>query len=131
MKYCMNLLLWTGEVTEETLPVIEQLKQMGYDGVELPMFEGGDIERYEKLGKQLDDLGLGRTAVTIVGGENNPISPDAAVRQKGVESVQLGARYLRSRRRRNFGRSVSFSNRRIQRSRANRGRVELGHREHA
>jgi D-psicose/D-tagatose/L-ribulose 3-epimerase len=89
VKYCMNLLLWTGEVTEETLPVVQQLKDMGYDGVELPMFEGGDLARYEKLGKQLDDLGLGRTAVTIVGAENNPISPDPSVRQKGVESVQV------------------------------------------
>jgi D-psicose/D-tagatose/L-ribulose 3-epimerase len=40
---------------------------------------------YAALGKQLDDLGLGRTAVTIRGEEDNPISPDAAVRAKGIE----------------------------------------------
>ena len=88
MKYSMNLLLWTGSLTEEDLPTIEQLKSIGYDGVELPMFDAGDPQQYEKLGKQLDDLGLSRSAVTIVGAENNPISPDASVRQKGVESVQ-------------------------------------------
>ena len=40
---------------------------------------------YASLGKQLDDLGLARTAVTIRGEDDNPISPDAAVRQKGID----------------------------------------------
>ena len=83
MKYGMNLLLWTGEVTDQMLPVCEQLKDIGYDGVELPMFNL-DLD-YAALGKQLDALGLARTAVTIRGEEDNPISPDAAVRAKGVE----------------------------------------------
>jgi D-psicose/D-tagatose/L-ribulose 3-epimerase len=83
MKYGMNLLLWTGEVTDEMLPTCEQLKKAGYDGVELPMFNL-DID-YAGLGKQLDSLGLARTAVTIRGEEDNPISPDASVRAKGVD----------------------------------------------
>lgn len=84
MKYGMNLLLWSGEVTAELLPVCEQLKQMGYDGVELPMFNL-DLD-YAALGKSLDDLGLGRTAVTIRNEEDNPISPSVEVRQKGIEA---------------------------------------------
>ncbi|MEO9593639.1 sugar phosphate isomerase/epimerase family protein [Rhodopirellula bahusiensis] len=83
MKFGMNLLLWSGEVTEEMLPVCEQLKGLGYDSVELPMFNL-DLD-YAKIGKRLDEIGLGRTAVTIRGEEDNPISPDAAVRAKGVE----------------------------------------------
>jgi len=87
MKYCMNLLLWTGSLSEDDLPTIQQLKEMGYDGVELPMFDAGDAGEYAKLGKQLDDLELGRTAVTILSAETNPISPEAAVREKGIEAV--------------------------------------------
>jgi len=34
MKYSMNLLLWTGEMAEDDLPVIGQLKEMGCDGQE-------------------------------------------------------------------------------------------------
>ena len=49
MKYGMNLLLWTGEVTDEMMPVCEQLKTAGYDGVELPMFNL-DLD-YAALGK--------------------------------------------------------------------------------
>ena len=83
MKYGMNLLLWSGEVTDAMLPTLETLKKMGYDGVELPVFNL-DLD-YAKLGKQLDKLGLERTAVTVRNETDNPISPDAAVRAKGVE----------------------------------------------
>ncbi len=83
MKYGMNLLLWSGEVTDELLPVCDHLRAMGFDGVELPMFNL-DLD-YAKLGKSLDGMGLARTAVTIRTEENNPISPDAAIRQAGVE----------------------------------------------
>ena len=40
---------------------------------------------YAAWGKRLDDLGLARTAVTVRGDDDNPISPDAAVRAKGVD----------------------------------------------
>ena len=83
MKYGMNLLLWGGEVTDEMLPTIEKLKAIGYDGVELPMFNL-DLD-YAKLGQQLKDLGLQCTAVTVRNVEDNPISEDAAVRAKGIE----------------------------------------------
>lgn len=86
MKFGMNLLLWSGEVNDEMLPVLESLKNMGYDGVELPLFNY-DLD-YAALGKRLDDLGLERTAVTVRGEEDNPISPDAAVRAAGVANTK-------------------------------------------
>ena len=84
MKYGMNLLLWSGEVNDSLFPVIEHLKAMGYDGVEIPIFNL-DID-YAAIGKRLDDIGLQRTAVTIRTEENNPISPDASIRQKGIDA---------------------------------------------
>lgn len=84
MKFGMNLLLWTGDLSDEHLPLLEKLKSMGYDGVELPMF-AADEAKFAALGKKLDDLGLERTAVTIRNAEDNPISPDAAVRAKAVD----------------------------------------------
>lgn len=83
MKYGMNLLLWSGEVTEDLMPICEKLKAMGFDGVELPMFNL-DLD-YAAIGKRLDDLGLQRTAVTIRNEGDNPISPDSSVRAQGVE----------------------------------------------
>jgi D-psicose/D-tagatose/L-ribulose 3-epimerase len=83
MKYGMNLLLWSGEITEAMLPTLEQLKKIGFDGVELPIFNL-DLD-YKKLGSQLDNLGLARTAVTVRNLGDNPISSDAAVRKNGLE----------------------------------------------
>jgi D-psicose/D-tagatose/L-ribulose 3-epimerase len=83
MKIGMNMLLWTGDLNDSHLPVLEELKEMGYDGVEIPMFDLNP-EKFGKWGKRLDDLGLERTAVTARSAEENPISPDASVRAKGI-----------------------------------------------
>ena len=83
MKIGMNLLLWTGELQDQHAAVIESLKQAGFDGVEIPMFNL-DLD-YAAWGQRLKDMGLGCTAVTVRGLEDNPISPDANVRQKGIE----------------------------------------------
>ena len=56
MKFGMNLLLWSGELNDGLMPVLESLKSMGYDGVELPIFNT-DLD-YAAWGKRLDDLGL-------------------------------------------------------------------------
>jgi len=79
----MNLLLWSGEINDGLMPVLEKLKAMGFDGVEIPMFNL-DLD-YSAWGSRLDDLGLARTAVTVRNLSDNPISPDASVRAKGVE----------------------------------------------
>ncbi|MFN6164863.1 MAG: sugar phosphate isomerase/epimerase family protein [Planctomycetota bacterium] len=83
MKYGMNLLLWTGELNDGLMPILEKLKGFGFDGVEIPIFNT-DLD-YAAWGKQLDAIGLERTAVTVRNVDDNPISPDAAVRRKGVE----------------------------------------------
>jgi D-psicose/D-tagatose/L-ribulose 3-epimerase len=86
MKYGMNLLLWTGELNDGIIPVLKMLKGLGYDGIELPIFNTS--LDYARWGKILDDHGLARTAVTVRTVEDNPISPDAAVRQKGIEGTK-------------------------------------------
>jgi D-psicose/D-tagatose/L-ribulose 3-epimerase len=84
MQFGMNLLLWSGELDNSIMPVLESLKSMGYDGVEVPIFNL-DLD-YSTWGQRLDELGLQRTAVTVRGEEDNPISPDEAVRAKGIEN---------------------------------------------
>jgi len=86
MKFGMNLLLWAGELNDDMMPLLQSLKEMGFDGVELPLFNT-DLD-YAEWGRRLDDLGLERTAVTVRGEEDNPISPDAAVRAKGIENTK-------------------------------------------
>jgi D-psicose/D-tagatose/L-ribulose 3-epimerase len=77
MKFGFNLLLWTPHVTKKHLPILSALKQAGYDGVEIAIFEGTP-EHYAWLGGELDKLGLGRTVVSVLGPGNNPLSADKA-----------------------------------------------------
>src|SRR4051812_24848351 len=80
MKLGMNLLLWTTEVTAEHDALLEQIKALGFDAVEIPIFNVDNLAPYERLGGRLRSLGLGATAVTVMSAEANPISPDPAVR---------------------------------------------------
>jgi D-psicose/D-tagatose/L-ribulose 3-epimerase len=77
MKLGFNLLLWTPHVTLAHEPILKALKKTGYDGVEIPMFEG-DPAHYARLGEVLDTLGLERTVVSVLGAGHNPLSPDKA-----------------------------------------------------
>ena len=87
MKYGMNMLLWTSDVTEEHYGILENLKQWGFDGVELPVFDL-DLVKFSRLGKKLSEIGLERTAVTVCSDADNPISPDAAVREAALTRLK-------------------------------------------
>jgi D-psicose/D-tagatose/L-ribulose 3-epimerase len=87
MKTGMNLLLWTTHVTTEHFPILKQLKETGFDGVEVPLFEG-DAAHFKSIRKELDNLGLGCTTVTVATPEANPISPQAGERRQAVERLK-------------------------------------------
>lgn len=86
MKFGMNLLLWAGDMNEELLPVLKKLKEMGFDGVEVPVFDTTNVNHWTTWGKRLNDLGLERTAVTIRGPEDDPISPDGSIRVLALDN---------------------------------------------
>jgi D-psicose/D-tagatose/L-ribulose 3-epimerase len=89
VKVGLNLLLWTGHVTQEHVPVLRALKDTGFDGVEVPVFDASDEAHYRWLGGVLDDLGLERTVVAIIPDEaHSPISPEPEPRRAAVEHLQ-------------------------------------------
>ncbi len=91
MKIGFNLLLWTGHVDESHLPHMRALKAAGYDGVEIPMF-GGDLAHYQTLGRQIRELGLEATAITIIpDADHHPLSEDAATRRKAVDWLKAAS----------------------------------------
>ena len=84
MKTGMNLLLWSTHITQEHFPLLAKLKRTGFDGVEIPLFEG-DANHYKSLAQEIKNNGLGCTTVTCVGPDANPISPDAKIRQAALD----------------------------------------------
>src|SRR5204862_7648935 len=87
MKTGMNLLLWTGHVTEEHYGIMKDIKAAGFDGVEIPVFDT-TVDHYKKVRKELDNLGLKCTTVTIVTPEASPIHPDAGIRQAAIGHIK-------------------------------------------
>jgi D-psicose/D-tagatose/L-ribulose 3-epimerase len=84
----MNLFLWTDSLTDQTRPLLDDIKKMGFDAVEIPVFET-DVQKYAAWSKIFDDAGLARTGCTVRGADDNPMSADPKIRQKGVEANKV------------------------------------------
>lgn len=89
MKIGFNLLLYTGHVTEENFAVLPKLKKVGYDGVEIPIFDVSDPSHFKKIAQACKDNGLAVNAVTVLPDEeHNAISPVAANRQGAIDHLK-------------------------------------------
>jgi D-psicose/D-tagatose/L-ribulose 3-epimerase len=83
-----NMLLWTPFVTEDHYPLFERLKKAGYDGVELPIFEGTP-EHYGRIGQALQDSGLQCSGIAVIPDEARSCADSAAaVRQAGLAHIK-------------------------------------------
>jgi len=89
MKIGFNLLLWTGHVTEDNFSLFSKLKAVGYDGVEIPVFDTSDPAHFKKIGQAIKDNGLECTAVCVLPDEaHNAISADAKNRQGAIDHLK-------------------------------------------
>ena len=101
MKIGFCMFLWTTHVTDKHRRLLKDIKATGYDGVEIPIFEGTPDD-YARLGEMLDGIGLERTAVSAMGDPAMNLIGDAAARKAGVAymtwaidcAAALGAPYL-------------------------------------
>ncbi len=87
MKIGFCMLLWTTSVGEEHKALLEDIKATGYDGVEVPIFDGTPDD-YAAIGKMLDGIGLGRTAISVIPNlDQHPLSDDPADRDRAVDHL--------------------------------------------
>ena len=87
MKIGMNLLLWTTDIDENLYPIIEVLKETGFDGVEVPIGDEG-TKKYQDLGTVIKDQDLACTCVTSIFEDGNPASADPKVRARAVDQMK-------------------------------------------
>jgi len=87
MKYGMNLMLWADNMHDGLVPVVDSLREIGYDGVEIPVFDL-DLAKWKVWAHRLDDVGLARTANHVIAAEFDPVSPDPAVQRRAFEHMQ-------------------------------------------
>jgi len=87
MRIGMNTLLWSFNTREEHFPIFDDLKSVGFDGIELQITDD-DEAHYAKAGKVIADLGLAATGVAGVPEDSNPASPDAKQRQRALDYLR-------------------------------------------
>ena len=88
MKIGMCMFLWTTSVGRKHEKLLRDIRQTGFDGVEIPIFEGKPDD-YRRLGDLLDRIGLERTAVSAMGDPAmNLISPDQSTRRRGIDYMK-------------------------------------------
>lgn len=88
MKIGMNLLLWTAQVQEKHLPLFDQLKRQGFDGVEIPLHPDYSGTFLTTITNRLDSLELSCTCSAFLPAEGSLIHPDKAIREKGLDQLQ-------------------------------------------
>lgn len=102
MRLGINLLCLTDRVRPEHSDALGRLKEIGWDGVEVPILSGTPDD-YAVLARRLDDLGLARTATAIVPSpQADPTHADPEVRARGIAhldwtldcAIALGAECL-------------------------------------
>lgn len=88
-KIGFNVLAWTAAVSDDLFPVIDRLKQIGYDGVEFYL-GAPDLTVYQRMGNYTRDVGLETTAVMTLGKDENPVSESSEVRARALDKIKWG-----------------------------------------
>ncbi|QMW03755.1 sugar phosphate isomerase/epimerase family protein [Spirosoma foliorum] len=86
-KIGMNMFVWTMTMDEDLSDTLSFLKTSGFDFVETPINDV-NLVKWQNLGQQLKDLGLGVQTCTICGHEYSLISPDERVRREGIDFLK-------------------------------------------
>ena len=86
-KIGFNTLVWSAEVSDKLFPILDKLKAIGYDGVE-SLIGSPDEKAYTRLGDHAANIGLETTTVFVVGKDENPVNPSAAVRAKSLDRIK-------------------------------------------
>jgi D-psicose/D-tagatose/L-ribulose 3-epimerase len=82
-----NVLAWSAVVSDDLKPVIDRLGETGYNGVEF-LIGAPDDAAYKRIGDHTAAAGLETTAVFVLGPDENPIDPSAAVRNKALDKIK-------------------------------------------
>ena len=87
MKIGFNMLLWTDYFTMQHYEIVDKLKEVGYQGIEIPLGKG-DCEHYTSIGNHLTDVGMEATCVTSLLEDTNIASPDRSIRSAGLDRLK-------------------------------------------
>ena len=87
MKLGIHAYAWCSQWSNETLDLIDRTKKLGMDFIEIPLMV---LETFDAaaIKKRLENVGLGAVTSTVLLGDTDITSDDAAIRAKGVEYLK-------------------------------------------
>ncbi len=102
VKFGVNTLVWVLSFSEKDFPLIDKIRGMGFDVIELTPGEEYKSIDPGKLKRRLDQAGLEVSLIAAFDDGNDISSTDAAARQKGIDYLvdysawakKIGARII-------------------------------------
>ncbi len=88
-KYGVNLLLYTASFGKDDVPLIQKVADMGFDGVEVPLFDPATTP-VEEAKAAMEVNGLGCTCCSILGPDRDLISEDPEIRENAKQYFRDG-----------------------------------------
>ncbi len=88
MKYGIHQLLFSETLTGKDLPILDLAKTLGFDGIELTLFDPESFPAAEVRGRSRL-LGLRLNTCIGLSAKHNLISPDSQIRRAGIEFMKM------------------------------------------
>jgi D-psicose/D-tagatose/L-ribulose 3-epimerase len=92
-KYGVNLLLWADKFDRETVDLIPKVAEMGFDGVEIPIFDHATVD-IPLTKAALRDTNLHPIGCAIMIQDRNPIHEDVTIRENGKDYLKRSIEVL-------------------------------------
>jgi len=87
LKYAVHAYAWTSSWSNQTLPLIDRARRLGFDFIEIPLMELGLVDA-KAIRKRAADAGINLCTSTACSEADDPTGDDEATRRRGVEYLQ-------------------------------------------
>jgi len=87
MKFGVNMFIWTAEFGESDLPLLPTIKERGFDGIEIPIFNPSTFPA-PRIRRALQENGLETTICSVIPNGLSVIADDTNVRAQTIAHLK-------------------------------------------
>ena len=87
MKLGIHAMAWTSHWSDESLPLIDRVADLGLDFIEIPLMDVDEVHP-APIRARLDDAGIDVVTSTVLSESTDITSDDADVREAGLEYLR-------------------------------------------
>ncbi len=87
LRYAVHAYSWTDSWSNETLWIIDHVKELGFDLVEIPLMELEKVDP-EAIGERLESVDLDVCCSVVLSDRTDITSPDSGLRKAGIDFLK-------------------------------------------